>query len=216
MSSRLHGNSIYSLTTTTGQRKGIPAHAIPAAKPFPLPYRDDFKSYKPGETPRYFSDQKGTFEVCDEPGHGKCLKQIVSQQGIMWEYMRAVAKPYTVIGDQKWKDYSLSADVRIAGGDVELGGRFGDQNRLSYRWILAKDGSWKLKYQETVLASGTIQGFEASAWHSLKLVLHGTTIRGMIDGRSLAEVTDISRSNGMPYLASTYDANLFDNLAVEP
>ncbi len=45
---RLHGNSIYSLTTTTGQHKGAPAHAIPAAKPFPLPYRDDFKSYKAG------------------------------------------------------------------------------------------------------------------------------------------------------------------------
>lgn len=212
----LHGNSIYSLTTTTGQRKGTPAHAIPAAKPFPLPYRDDFKSYKPGETPRYFTDQKGTFEVCDEPGRGKCLKQIVPQQGIMWEYMRAVAKPYTVFGDQKWKDYSLSANVRITGGDVELGGRFGDQNRLSYRWTLAKDGSWKLKYQEKLLASGTMQGFDASAWHSLKLVLHGTTIRGMIDGRSLAEVKDTSRSNGMPYLASTYDANLFDNVMIEP
>jgi galactosylceramidase len=213
---RLHGNSIYSFTTTTGQRKGEPAHAIPAAKFFPLPYRDDFKSYKLGETPRYLSDQKGTFEVCDEPGRGRCLKQIVSQQGIMWEYMRSVAKPYTVFGDQRWQDYSLSADVRLAGGDVELGGRFGDQNRLSYRWILAKDGSWKLKYQEKILASGTLQGFEASAWHSMKLVLHGTTIRGMIDGRSIAEVKDASRASGMPYLASTYDANLFDNLAVEP
>ena len=50
----------------------------------------------------------------------------------------------------------------------------------------------------------------------MKLVLRGTTIRGMIDGRSLAEVKDSSRSNGMPYLASTYDANLFDNLTIEP
>ncbi len=190
--------------------------AIPAARPFPLPYRDDFRSYQPGETPRYLTDQKGTFEVCDEPGHGRCLKQIVPQQGIMWEYMRTVAKPYTVLGDQQWKDYSLSANVRIAGGDVELGGRFGDQNRLSYRWILAKDGSWKLNYQEKVLASGTIPGFDVSAWHSMKLVLRGTTIRGMIDGRSLAEVEDSSRSNGMPYLGSTYDANLFDNLTIEP
>ena len=128
----------------------------------------------------------------------------------------AVAKPYTVIGDQNWKDYSLSADVRIAGGDVELGGRFGDQNRLSYRWVLAKDGSWRLKYQEKILASGAIQGFDASAWHSMRLVLRGSTIHGMIDGRSLAEVKDTSRSNGMPYLASTYDGNLFDNLTIEP
>ncbi len=162
------------------------------------------------------SDQKGSFEVCDEPVHGKCLKQIVPQQGIMWEYMRAVAKPYTVFGDQKWKDYSFSADVRLVGGDVELGGRFGDQNRLSYRWILAKDGAWKLNYQDRILAAGAIQGFKASAWHSMKLVLRGSTIRGLIDGRSLAEVKDLSRSNGMPYVASSYDPNLFDNLAIEP
>ena len=213
---RLHGNSVYSLTTTTGQRKGVPAHAIPARKPFPLPYRDDFRSYRPGETPRYLTDQKGTFEVCDEPGHGRCLKQIVPQPGIMWGYMPAVPTPYTVFGDQGWKDYALSADVRLVGGDVELGGRFADQMRLSYQWVLAKDGAWKLKYQEKVLASGTLPGFDAAAWHSMKLVLRGTTIRGMIDGHSLAEVTDTSRANGMPYLASTYDANLFDNLLIEP
>jgi len=213
---KLAGNSIYSLTTTTGQRKGRPAQAIPAGKPFPFPYREDFELYRAGDRPRYFSDQKGTFEVCDEPGHGKCLKQIVPQQGIMWEYMRAVAKPYTVLGDRRWKDYTLSADVRIAGGDVELGGRFGDQNRLSYRWILTKQGGWKLNYQNRTLASGIVAGFDGSAWHSLKLVLHGTTIRGMIDGRRLAEVRDSSRANGMPYLASTYNANLFDNVAIEP
>ena len=74
----------------------------------------------------------------------------------MWQYMQGIIKPYTVIGDQKWSDYSLSADVRIVGGDVELGGRFGDQNKLSYRWILAKDGAWKLNYQEKTLASGAI------------------------------------------------------------
>ena len=210
----LDGNSVYSLTTTTGQRKGEVAHAVPAARPFPLPYRDDLESYVPGQTPRYFSDQKGTFEVWDEPGHGKCLKQIVPQQGIMWQYMRGIVKPYTVIGDQKWADYCLSADVRIVGGDVELGGRFGDQNRLSYRWVLSKDGSWKLKYQERTLATGVVEKFDASAWHSMKLVLRGTTICGYIDGQRLADVKDSSRSYGMPYLASTYHGNLFDNVTI--
>jgi galactosylceramidase len=130
--------------------------------------------------------------------------------------MRAVAKPYTVLGDQRWKVYTLSADVRIAGGNVELGGRFGDQNRLSYRWILTKQGGWKLNYQNRTLASGIMADFDGAAWHSLKLVLRGTTIRGMIDGRLLAEAKDSSRAGGMPYLASTYDANLFDNVAIEP
>ena len=212
----LDGNAIYSLTTTTGQRKGQAGDVIPAAKPFPLPYHDDFESYRSGESPRYFSDQKGTFEVCNEPGHGKCLKQIVPQPGTLWQYMPSVVKPYTVIGDQKWSDYVLSADVRLDGGDVELGGRFGDQNRLSYRWILAKDGSWQLKYQDKVLASNKIGGFDGAAWHAMRIVFHGTTIRGYLDGRMLASVNDSARSRGMAYLASTYHGNLFDNMSISP
>ena len=31
----------------------------------------------------------------------------------MWQYMQGIVKPYTVIGDQKWSDYALSANVRI-------------------------------------------------------------------------------------------------------
>lgn len=104
--------------------KGKPSNT--RAAPFPFPYQDDFESYKPGSTPRFFSDQKGSFEVVDEAGHGKCLKQIVPMQGIMWGYMQGVVKPYTVIGDDAWTDFVLSAHVRIAGGDVELGGRFND------------------------------------------------------------------------------------------
>ena len=139
----LGGNSIYSLTTTSGQRKGVAPHPIPAAKRFPLPYRDDFESYRPGQSPRYFSDQKGTFEVWDEPGHGKCLKQIVPEEGILWVYMRKVPKPFTVIGDPKWADYALSADVRVAGGDVELGGRFGSEDkRPPARTNSPTAGSW--------------------------------------------------------------------------
>ena len=212
LSIALTANSIYSLTTTVGQTKGH--HSIPADKSFPFPYAEDFESYAAGESPKYFSDQKGTFEVWEEPGHGKCLKQIVPQEGHMWEYMKKVLKPYTVIGDQKWQDYALSADVQVKGGDVEVGGRFQDQNQLSYRWILARDGNWKLNYQGKNLGSGTLSDFDRSAWHNLKLVLAGETLKGFIDGRLLTETKDGSVAHGMPYLASTYDGNLFDNVRV--
>ena len=49
--------SIYSLTTTTGQHKGI--SQPPPSAPFPSPYEDNFDSYAQGTTPRYFSDQGG-------------------------------------------------------------------------------------------------------------------------------------------------------------
>ena len=132
----------------------------------------------------------------------------------MWEYMRGIVKPSTVIGDQKWSDYALAADVHLDGGDVELGGRYGDQNKLSYRWVLAKDGTWKLKYQERVLASGVVREFDAAGWHAMKIAFRGDTIRGFIDGQLLARVRDASRSAGMAYLASSYHGNLFDNVSI--
>jgi galactosylceramidase len=58
----LDPDAIYSFTSTTGQQKG--SHGVPPEqKPFPFPFAENFESYRPGDTPRYFSDQKGTFEV---------------------------------------------------------------------------------------------------------------------------------------------------------
>ena len=102
-----------------------PPTIFPLQSRFPFPIAKTSSRIERGESPRYFSDQKGTFEVSEEPGHGKCLKQIVPEQGNNVGTGGGIVKPFTVIGDQKWSDYALSADVRIDGGDVELGGRFG-------------------------------------------------------------------------------------------
>jgi galactosylceramidase len=93
---------------------------------------------------------------------------------------------------------------------IALDGNY--QNKLSYRWLPAKDGAWKLSCQEEVLASGTIKEFDAARWHAMKIVLRADAIQGCVDGQVLAVVKDASRSNGMAYLASTYDGNLFDNV----
>lgn len=50
----------------------------------------------------------------------------------------------------------------------------------------------------------------------MKFVLRGTKMKGFIDGKLLAEVTDSSAESGMAILASSYDGNLFDNLAILP
>ena len=208
----LKPDSVYTFTTTTGQTKG--SRNIPDDKPFPFPYQEDYESYQAGAIPKYHSDQKGSFEVAEMPGHGKYLKQIVPKQGHLWQYMIDVLKPYTVLGDQDWRDYGVSADVYVGRGDVEVGGRYGDQNNLSYRLILDKAGQWKLNYQKMVLALGTIDGFDGSVWHSLELVMRGDVIWALIDGREVASVRDSSRSSGMAFLASTYDPNGFDNLMI--
>ena len=115
--------SIYTLTTTTGQSKG--SAAPPLVAPFPLPFKDDFESYTPGSTPKYFSDQAGTFEVFRRTdGNGQDLRQVSPQIGIRWT---SEWQPYTLIGDAAWSDYDVSADVLIEtnGGLVFVQGRVG-------------------------------------------------------------------------------------------
>jgi galactosylceramidase len=134
----LDSNAIYTITSTTGQTKGS-FGPPPASKPFPFPYTEDFESYSPGETPKYFSDQKGTFETCKSPKGGMCLAQIVPAQGILW-YTNWLLKPHTVFGDGSWQDYAIEADILLAGGDVEVGGRYADRDTQGFRWILTRDG----------------------------------------------------------------------------
>ena len=46
--------------------------------------------------------------------------------------------------------------------------------------------------------------------------MKGDQIIGFVDSKMLASVTDKSRAQGMAFLASTYDRNLFDNVRVGP
>ena len=115
---RLEPNSVYSLSTTRGQRKGH--YQAPQSKPFPYPYRDTFERYgKPegwGCLPHYMADISGAFELTDSPdGKGTCVRQTVPRLTISWapDY-----KPYTIIGDDHWTDYEVSADVWLNTGDA--------------------------------------------------------------------------------------------------
>lgn len=102
---------IYTLTTTTGQRKGDGELVIPVDKPFGLPYEDDFEAYGSGRLPRYTSDIAGVFEVAEYQGN-KVLKQVVPAKGIEWA-ASLNPEPYTLIGDRNMSDYEISVDVRL-------------------------------------------------------------------------------------------------------
>jgi galactosylceramidase len=229
----LEPNAIYSLTTTTGQQKGA-YPASPEARPFPLPFTENFDGYPPGVTPKYFSDQKGTFETASRADGGVCLKQIAPKQGILW--LRAFRIPYTVWGDAAWKDYSVQADVLVNGGSVEVGGRFTGRMEasLSTSIVLKQDGAWALiahahveevkttngKSKKTtvpkMLASGQLAGFQPDKWHTLKISFVGTHVSVFIDGKAAGDAEDGSCAAGLAFLASSYAPNCFDNIQVEP
>ena len=212
----LESNSIYSLTTTTGQSRGT--YTIPVKQAFPFPYSEKYESYVFGESPRYHSDQRGSFAV-DTAGGRKCLKQIMPQAGPL-KYYYYPESPMTIFGDSSWSNYSITADVNVSGGYVEIGARVpaskGQASNVlkGYLMQLTKTGSWRLNWQSSVLASGTLSGFNGSAWHTLKLDCKGSTIKGFIDGALVGSVNNSSGATGMACFASSYNPNLFDNLIV--
>jgi galactosylceramidase len=124
----LQPDSIYSISTTTGQQKGT-FDSIPAAKPFPLPYYETFEEYAApkqwGELPRSTADIAGSFELAERPdGKGKSLHQVVPVPANAWA---PEWQPYTILGDDHWTDYEVSADVYLNPADsAAVMGRIND------------------------------------------------------------------------------------------
>ncbi|WP_220763569.1 hypothetical protein [Flavobacterium sp. UMI-01] len=209
----LDAKSIYSLTSTTGQQKGH--YTIPNETAFPFPYSEDYEDRKAGDLPKYHSDQTGSFEIAKKEDGTNCLKQINPEQGYDWMrvYRQSNIKPNTLVGDINWKDFTCSVDVFIDGGDVELGGRVQGSYLKGHRLMLEKTGNWKLVFDKTILASGTIKNFDGSIWHHLKLSFKEKEIKAFVDGVLLTELTH-NTGNGYVLLGSSYNNNLFDNLKV--
>jgi galactosylceramidase len=124
----LDANSVYSLTTTRGQEKGQ-FDGVPVKTAFPFPYTESFDEYADpkafGYLPRYFADIAGAFELAACPGRaGQCLHQAVPVPTISWapDWM-----PYTIVGDDQWQDYEVSADIYLNPGDgAAVMGRIND------------------------------------------------------------------------------------------
>lgn len=218
----LDADSIYSLTTTSGQSKGTVVGT--GSISFPLPYRDDFESYNPGATPRYFSDQGGIFEIAQCSGRGgKCLRQVMPGKGIDWHY-HLTPDPETILGSTEWVDYQVSTDVFLDGGGyVSLFGRVGavpsDTSRPdSYELSVRDNGNWELNTytnkQKTVLASGKVP-FTPKSWHTLALKLQGSSIEALIDGKAAGRVNDGNHPSGMVAIGSGWSHSEFDNFAVQ-
>jgi hypothetical protein len=217
--------SLYTLTTTRGQAKG--AAAPPASMPFPFPYKEDFEGTATNKTPRYFSDSSGTYEVVERhDGKGKSLRQVMPALGIRWMHPNPL--PQTLIGSRCWRDYQVSTDVLVEkSGAAKLFGRVGDldqggQPATGYCLSVSTSGTWDLSStfwqapkQSTTqsLASGKID-FKADSWHQLQLVFHGEKITALINGKTVADVSDSTQPEGSIALGGDWNHAQFDNLEI--
>ena len=216
-------DAIYSITTTTGQAKGTAVP--PASAPFPFPYREDFEKTPLASPARYLADQDGAFEAHPCTGRaGRCLAQVITQKPIPW---LVLPEPFTLTGDDAWKDYKVSADMFLPeGGSVMLLGHIDSANVFedkkgiypsAYVFRMAAGGGWQLlsthfKQVPAVLASGTIPS--SKGWHRGELVFQASKITVLLDGKEIATVENAEHTHGMVGIGSGWNRAQFDNLAV--
>jgi galactosylceramidase len=224
----LDANSIYSISTTTGQQKG--AATPPAAANFPMPYYETYDHYADfnsvGYRPYYHDDIAGGFELYKRPdGTGQCLRQVISQPAQSWA---PETNPYTIVGNTAWTDYEVSADVSIetTSGWASLLGRISSTGTgygtspNAYSMTMTPTGACALyasttsSSTATTLATGQAT-LAAGSWHNMKLVFQGTSIKGLVDGTQVLTATDSKYSKGNVGLGTAAKTTaLFDNLIV--
>jgi hypothetical protein len=95
-------DSIMTVSTISTARKGnFSDSPIPSMQPWPLPYNDDFSTYKEDAMARYFSDQAGSWAV-----RNSSLQQVSFGPPIAWA---PNGDPLSIAGSEDWIDYSVSA-----------------------------------------------------------------------------------------------------------
>jgi hypothetical protein len=218
---------VYSITTTTGQGKGTASS--PGQGSLPLPYSDSFDSYPVAGEARYLMDMQGSFEVvgCGGGRTGQCVRQMSDQTPIIWTSQ--LAEPYTLLGDLSWTNYTVSSDVLLEkAGYAQLIGRASayphesPANLDAYYFRVTDTGSWSILSNNTsgtlrTLASGTTSALGTGRWHTLALTFSGSTITGIVDGRTVGSANDTTWGSGqVGYGTGQGVTAQFDNLSVTP
>jgi hypothetical protein len=155
-------------------------------------------------------------------------RQVITTAPIAWHSGSPTA-PITVIGDPTWSNYQVSVDVLLEqAGYAEVIGNLTSQIRLSgaaegYHLRVTDSGTWTLFAEsssasntivDTTLASGTTT-IGLNTWHTLSLLLNNGTVEALIDGKSVATVTDSTYVGGQIALLCSKWINVqFDNVAV--
>jgi len=215
----LEGKSAYSITTTTGQKKGN--HQAPENNTFPFPYKTGFENDSVGQLARYFMDQAGVFEVGRRSdGKGNCLKQVIDHQGIEWEVSHNPAVE-TILGDTSWTDYEVHTDVLITEntGTAKLLGRIMDPKRGTdypdgYTFIITTGNKWTLMEGNKVLGSGWTD-FAPFRWHHIVMKFKGDNISAAVDEKETVSLRSTRYTHGLAGFGSAFNYAEFDNFEIK-
>lgn len=184
-----------------------------------------------GVTPRYTNDTNGAFEsvVTGDAAHGRVLRQQVGPDmaGGAWN----AGDPKTTIGDARWANYAVSADVlfEAAGaqyasiGAREQGGTPNGQNVSAAELKIDPTGAWTFMRYGTTLSAGSVASTPAAAfrpgpgvWNTIAVKVAGDVYTALVNGVEVATYTDAApQAAGRVQLGSSFNFVQFDNLKVE-
>ena len=214
----LEPKALYSITTTTGQQKGVATPAVNAS--FPFPFTAGFEDERPLTTPKYFSDQGGAFEVAKRNDQkGNCLRQVITRRAIEWE--EGPIFNQTVVGDTLWTDYSVSCDVFFPEpySTASVMARATEMHRShkmpeAYQLKLQSSGKWELFAGSKRLSNGLIQ-LNENNWQTLVLETKGTQIKAYINNQLVTDIVNSAYPHGMAGLGCSFNNVDLDNFTIK-
>ena len=236
----LAAGDLYTLTTHTGGAKGT--HPTPPPpSPFPPRWADTFDTCDVNQEAQYWTDQTGVWECVSDPtgsGRGVVMQQVVPAHPVAWRPDEQ--RPNSIIGDINWADTDITISVNMpAAGDSALIGARANPNCCS-RVITGEDmmpGVWWQVEAESpsfyvynaiqnvtktnlALLSGTLPAAPAAGtWHTLRLVVTGTSAAGFYDGTQVFSALNVrgrTPPNGFAGIGTSNWGQyvLFDNVTI--
>lgn len=182
-------------------------------------------------TPRYSNDTNGAFEsvATSDAAHGRVLRQQIGSgmAGGAWNG----GDPKTTIGDARWANYVVGADVMFEAdgaqyatiGAREQGGTANGQAVSAAELRVEPTGAWSFQRYGTVLSTGNASATAgvdfrtgAGEWNRIAVEVAGDVYTAQINGVDVASYTDAApQATGRIQLGSSFTFVRFDNLTVE-
>lgn len=178
-----------------------------------------------GNAPLYTTDYGGAFEVAEADGE-KVLMQMISKAIKPIDWYKKTPPPLTALGDDRWCNYSAEIEFRLDENAEDnyaaLGVRYltsdlgVDTAENGYTLFVFGGGKWRLQRNLTVLAEGTLNGFDCFVWHCIRLTAAERIITAEIDGTVAAEFCDKEAypHSGRVSIGSGLYKNIFRKLKI--
>ena len=197
-----------------------------------LPYDDDYEYEDYGEDylssrgamPRYTTDEGGAFEVCNIDDNNVVMQKITSEnKANEWGW---TPDPMTNFGDDRWFNYSVSADILLEATDnpnanyagLGLRYRLAGNGASGYWAKLSENGKLSLMRNGSAVANTEIENFNSAEWNNIKVEAVENVIKVYFNNEEVIEYTcenEALLGAGRAAYYSSYNNNCFDNFKAE-